>query len=262
MTDAPALNFAGRYERRVAASLPRIWENVFDWEHLAHLHDGSFADCALLDRSEQGWRVALTPVGGATQEIELRADRVAGRYVSTTVAGTGTGTEIRVLLEPREPHVTDVTVEFHLPEDRPERLAALGAGYAAAYARLWDEDETMMQARERALAIRMVPARDTPPLDLGGEAAVRAALPRVFDWGGVPFRLVAIEGALVAHSTVCPHWLGPLDAAPVIDGQVRCPWHGYRFDVASGACAAHPDYRLAPAPAIGIENGRVIASGR
>ena len=43
-----ALHLAGDYHRRVGASLDRIWENVFDWEHLAHLHDGSFRHCELL----------------------------------------------------------------------------------------------------------------------------------------------------------------------------------------------------------------------
>lgn len=254
------LHLAGRYDRRVEASVERIWENVFDWEHLAHLHDGSFAACALLDAGDWGWRVALTPAGGLSQEIEMRADRGAKRYVSTTVAGTGTGTEIRVSLRPVAAHVTDVAVEFHLPEARPERLAVLGAGYATTYARLWDEDEAMMRARETAVVRRFVARADAAPVDLGDERQVRAALPLTFDWGGAPFRLVALDGALVAHSTVCPHWLGPLDEAPVAAGEVRCPWHGYRFDVASGACAAHPEFRLAPAPAIRVEAGRVIAA--
>ena len=255
-----ALTLAATYEREVRASVARIWENVFDWEHLAHLHDGSFAACALLDRGDWGWRVALTPAGGTPQEIELRADRAAGRYVATTVAGTGTGTQIRVALRPRTANLTDVTVEFHLPESRPDRLAALGQAYRAAYARLWDEDEAMMQARERASAQRPIAHRDAPPLDLGSEQAVRAAMPLRFDWGGATFRLVALDGALVAHSTFCPHWSGPLGDAPVIAGEVRCPWHGYRFDVRSGACHAHPGLRLAPAPAVRIKRGRVIAA--
>lgn len=254
------LRLAGRYDRRVAASVARIWENVFDWEHLAHLHDGSFAACELIEAGEWGWRVALTPAGGTEQRIELRADREAGRYVSTTVAGTGVGTEIRVGLTPQAAHVTDVAVEFHLPEPRPERLAALGRSYAAAYARLWDEDEAMMQARERAVGRRFVAAADAAPIDLGPEQDVRAALPHAFEWGGAPFRLVALDDALIAHSTVCPHWLGPLDEAPVIDGAVRCPWHGYRFEIATGRCAAHPEFRLAPAPIIRIQAGRVIAA--
>ena len=119
VTGRPALHLAGTYRRRVNASLARIWENVFDWEHLAHLHDGSFAECALLDRGPWGWRVALTPVGGATQEIEMRADRASGRYTSTTIAGAGAGSEIRVALTHVTSEQVDVVVEFHLPETAP-----------------------------------------------------------------------------------------------------------------------------------------------
>jgi len=255
----PPLALAAIYRRKVAASLARVWENVFDWEHLAHLHDGSFAACDLIERGAWGWRVALTPQPSRdAQIIEMRADRAAGRYVSTTIEGRGAGSEIRVALTPREPHVTDVTVEFHVPEHRADRLAALGDAYRAAYARLWDEDEAMMQARERMLARRRATGT-TAPVTLGAEAAVRASLPLLFDFAGEPFRLVDLDGALIAHATTCPHWLGPLDTARVVDGAVRCPWHGYRFDVASGACAGHPGLRLARAPGIRIDAGRVVA---
>ncbi len=259
MSVAPALHLAGTYRRRVNASPARIWENVFDWEHLAHLHDGSFADCTLIDRGAWGWQVDLTPKGATPQRIEMRADRAAGRYTSTTVGGSGKGTEIRVALDPIDTDVVDVTVEFHCPEERPERLAALGEAYTVAYAKLWDEDEAMMQARERVLARRTTPDLTAPPLDLGEERAVRAALPLTFEFGGAPFRLIDVDGALIAHSTVCPHWLGPLDEAPVVDRAIRCPWHGYVFNVADGKCPAHPALRLATPPNITVTDGRVVA---
>ncbi len=260
MSDEPVLNLAGTYRRRVNASLSRIWENVFDWEHLAHLHRGSFADCALIDAGPWGWRVALTEVGAsAAQIIELRADRAKGRYTATTIEGTGAGTDIRVALAPRNIDQVDVTVEFHIPESRADRLKAIGDAYVAIYARLWDEDEAMILGRVRALALRLKPDFTAPPLDLGDEQAVRAVLPIIFELGGAPFRLVVLDGGLTAHSTICSHRLGPLDLAPVIDGAVRCPWHGYRFEVASGACPDHPALKLAIAPDIRIVDGHVIA---
>ena len=263
MTEARALHLVGTYRRRVDASLVRVWENVFDWEHLAHLHDGSFAECTLIDSGPWGWRVKLTTVGAPTaQIIELRADRASGRYTSKTLDGAGAGTEIRVALAPIEPDQVDVTVDFHIPESRPARLEALGAAYVVAYARLWDEDEAMMQQRERALAQRRMPDRTAPPLDLGDERAVRAALPMAFQFGDAPFRLVDLEGEIIAHSATCPHWLGPLDEAPVVAGEIRCPWHGYRFDVANGSCRAHPALNLAPAPAIRVIEGHVLAAWR
>ena len=263
MSCQPVLNLAGTYQRQVNASLARIWENVFDWEHLSHLHSGSFADCALMDAGPWGWRVALTEVGAPTaQVIELRADRENNRYTATTIEGTGAGTEIRVTLSPRNVDQVDVAVEFHIPESRPGRLKAIGDGYAAIYAQLWDEDEAMMVTRERALSLRFKADFTAPPLDIGEEQAVRARLPLLFELGGARFRLVDLDGELVAHATICPHWQGPLDIVPVIDGALRCPWHGYRFDVASGACLGHPALKLAPAPDIRITGGRVSADWR
>ena len=254
-----SLQLAGTYRRRVHASLERIWENVFDWEHLAHLHDDSFQACSLIDRGPWGWRVELTPYGAASQTIELQANRADNRYVSTTVEGAGVGTEIRVSLAPVAEHLVDVVVEFLLPETRPDRLAALGAAYTAAYARLWDEDEAMMQARENALSRQNRPDRSSGPLDLGDERAVRANLPLQFKLGGMTYRLLEIEESLVAHATLCPHWFGPLDETPEVDGAIRCPWHGYLFDVESGVCRSHSALKLAEAPQILLTEGRVTA---
>lgn len=263
VSNHPVLNLAGTYRRRVNASLARIWENVFDWEHLSHLHDGSFSDCALIEAGPWGWRIALTGVGGSVaQVIEMRADRGRNRYTATTLEGTGAGTEIRVVLALREFRQVDVAVEFYIPETRPGPLKAIGDAYVDSYAQLWDEDEAMMVARERALALRFKPDFTVPSLDLGAEHAVRAQLPLLFELGGAPFRLVDLEGELVAHSTVCPHWLGPLDQTPVIDGAIRCPWHGYRFTVASGSCLGHAALKLLPAPSIRIIHGLVVADWR
>lgn len=259
MSEDSALRVAGTYRRRVNASLERIWENVFDWEHLAHLHDGSFSDCVLVDSGPWGWCVDLTTWGSTPQRVELLADRAAGRYVSTTIEGSTKGTEIRVALEPIDTNLVDVTVEFHLPETRLDRLAALGEAYSAAYAKLWDEDEVMMQARELALARRTTPDRTALTIDLGDEASMRAMLPVQFELGGAMFRLIDLEGTLIAHSTVCPHWLGPLDTASVIDGSIRCPWHGYVFDVVNGKCHSQPALKLAAPPDVRLVDGRVIA---
>ena len=260
MNDEPVLNLAGTYRRRVNASLSRIWENVFDWEHLAHLHSGSFADCVLIDAGAWGWRVALTEVGASSaQIIEMRADRAKNRYTATTIEGTGAGTDIRTALAPRKIDQVDVTVEFHIPESRPDRLKAIGDAYVAIYARLWDEDEAMIMGRVRALAARLKPDFTAPPRDLGEEQAVRALLPLIFQLGGAPFRLVDLDRGLTSHSTICPHRLGPLDHVPVIDGAVRCPWHGYNFELASGACSDHPGLKLTTAPEIRIVDGRIIA---
>lgn len=252
------LNLAGTYRREVAASLARVWENVFDWEHLPSLHEATFHSVELQEAGDWGWRVRLLNQPGdlsKAQVLELRADRPGGVYVAATLSGPGTGTEIRTRLTRLADHRTGVAVEFHVAEDRPERLAAIGARYNDVYARLWDEDEAMMVHREQALRRRTEPAE---PINLGPLAEVRAGLPRLVVFGGQRFRLVELDGALIVHAADCPHWLGPLDDAKVEDGCVRCPWHGYRFDLRTGESADGRGLRLAAPPRVTVQAGEVI----
>jgi nitrite reductase/ring-hydroxylating ferredoxin subunit len=145
----------------------------------------------------------------------------------------------------------------------------VGAGYLALYSALWDQDEEMMQAREKAFALRDLAATEdvssghphgsaaapqTDFVELGSWAELAPRLPIRVDFGGHAFRVVEIEGQPVAHSVECPHWLGPLDACPVEAGIVTCPWHGYRFEVATGKSVAGRSLRLRPAPRLEVNS--------
>jgi nitrite reductase/ring-hydroxylating ferredoxin subunit len=257
--DVPPLALAGVYRREVKASLARVWENVFDWEHLPSLHSGSFAACTLLDSGAWGWRARLVNQPGdetKAQVIELRADRVAGAYRVTTLEGPGAGSEIRTRLTPMTAKSTAIEVAFHVHEADARRLDAIGARYIEVYRRLWDEDEAMMIARARALARRKRKSTaSTAPKRLGAIDAVRARAPFVVSFAGERVRIVEVDGALVAYAATCPHWLAPLDDAPVSDGAVVCPWHGYAFDVRSGKSCDGRGLRLAPAPRIVVADG-------
>ena len=258
---SPRLRLAGAYHREVAGAIGRIWENVFDWEHLPALHAADFRAVELLDRGRWGWRVRLVnqPGGEArTQVLELRADRTAGAYCATTLSGPGAGTEIRTSLKPLARFRTEVTVEFHVPEHRPERLARIGERYLEIYQRLWDQDEAMIVERERAIRARRRRRSPARPRSLGAIASVRARLPLVVSFGGERFRIVDLDGDLVAHAAVCPHWLGPLDGTPVIEGCIRCPWHGYAFEVRTGRSADGRGLTLAPAPQVVVRDGKVL----
>ena len=251
---------AETYRRRVGASLSRIWENVLDWEHLPALHSGSFKTVELIDSDTVGWRIRLTPQSGDAadaQVLRLDTDRAWQRYKVTTETGPGTSSEIRVALTPLGPNDTGIVAEYHVPVSDPMRRAMIGTGFIAAYHILWNEDEAMMHVREAALA----PIGEPTPLPkhvmLGPAADL--VLPRVFAFGPGRFRLLDLDGRLVAHSVTCPHWLGPLDQANVDHGHIRCPWHGYSFDVATGRSADGRGMRLASAPAVEVENGIVVA---
>ena len=115
----------------------------------------------------------------------------------------------------------------------------------------------MMVGRQAALDRNAsAPRGRRGSLNLGPLDALLVSLPRVVEIAGQRFRILELEGELVAHSTLCPHRLGPLDAAPVEDGRIRCPWHGYVFEVRSGANSQGRPCRLAPAPQLRIDPDR------
>jgi nitrite reductase/ring-hydroxylating ferredoxin subunit len=256
MSESNQLSLAGVYRRRVGASLARIWENVFDWEHLPALHETSFADVRLVSYVGDEQVVQIDNAGGHTTTIRTIGHRAEHRYVVHTTEGRGTGSEVRVQLTPIEPHLTDVEVQYRVPEHRPERLQTIGDAFVPYYARLWDEDEVMMRTRETRLRTRR--GRPTAaPVNLGEVDAVEAALPLTVEVGGEPFRVLRDRGELIAHAAVCPHWLGPLDDTPVEAGVVRCPWHGWRFDVRTGAEVDGRPCRLPRPPTVSVEAGEV-----
>jgi nitrite reductase/ring-hydroxylating ferredoxin subunit len=239
------------YQRRVAASLERVWENVLDWEHLPWLHHGSFCGIELEESGAWGWRarVALPPREQPSRlTIEVRIDRATREYHTRTLAGAGVGTDIVTRLATPDPEHTDVAVAFHVPGLPESARKPLGEGYVRLYTRLWDEDEAMMLRRDALLAGRAAgPARPgtREPFALGAMATLRARLPLRVELGGDAFRIVEHEGRLLAHSLVCPHLGGPLDQAALERGAVVCPWHGYRFDCETGRGPAGQRCRMA-----------------
>jgi nitrite reductase/ring-hydroxylating ferredoxin subunit len=148
-----------------------------------------------------------------------------------------------------------VEVRYYLPERHPQRLAAVADKYRRSCARLWDEDESMMMRREEMMARAADrPRRWETPVCLGPSAELRRRLPLLVEFDGAPFRIVECEdGLLITHATVCPHWLGPLDQAMPENGILRCPWHGYRFDMRTGESADGRGYRLAAAPRVAVD---------
>lgn len=70
------------------------------------------------------------------------------------------------------------------------------------------------------------------------------------------------DGSLYAIQNRCPHRDGPLAEGILGAGQVICPYHAYKFDVATGACLTDPTCSLRTYP-VREEAGeiRVIACG-
>ncbi|MBM4258201.1 MAG: SRPBCC family protein [Deltaproteobacteria bacterium] len=149
------LKLLATYRRTIQASLERIWENVLDWEHLPWLHRKSFAAIQLLEQTPEGWRAQATlrPAEAKREAvITIEMDMPNLRYWSRTVGGQGTGNGVLTCLSPVSQHVTDIKVEFYAPSSlSPDKAKVLGESYLRLYEQLWDEDERMMQHRQRSL---------------------------------------------------------------------------------------------------------------
>ena len=245
------------YRRTVGASIDRVWENVHDWEHLPWLHRSSFRHIEFLESGPWGWRakIGLQPETAGEILLELVREESEDRYVSRTLEGPGAGTEIWTRLAADGADRTRVEVEFHVPGVAPDHAEAVGAAFVALYTRLWDEDESMMVRRTAELARRPPGegAASAAARDLGRLSELRTRLPLVVAHRGRRFRIVDLDGELVVHAAWCPHWQGPLDACEVHAGRIRCPWHGYEFDLRSGRSSDGRGLRLAPAPRLELD---------
>ncbi len=237
------LTRAAVYERELPVSTERVWENVHDWEHLPYLHSTAFCGIALDEAGPWGWRARVqVPPREAPSEllIELRLEGDTGRYHTRTLEGPGTGADTITTVTSRGEHASAVRVEFWVPEPDADRAAAIGRGMVALYTQLWDEDERMMVERQAFLDRRGRPrSPGAEPVDLGPVAALAGTSPVVETSRG-PMRVAEADGQWRAVSAVCPHLGGPLDEAPVEDGHLICPWHGYRFSLVNGR---NPDGR-------------------
>jgi nitrite reductase/ring-hydroxylating ferredoxin subunit len=252
----------------VNASIERVWENVHDWEHLPWLHSGSFSSIDLRESGSWGWRakIGLQPPQAGEILLELVLTDSGDRYVSRTLEGPGVGTEIWTRLAEDGVDRTRIEVEFHVPGVPAASAESTGAAFVALYTRLWDEDESMMVERTAQLRGRGVAkgSRDLEAIrDLGSFESLRKRLPLVVEYGGRRFRIVAVGEEIEVHACVCPHRMGPLDAVPVEDGRIRCPWHGFEFDVRTGRSSDGRGLRLPRAPRVEVdsETGRAQLRG-
>lgn len=80
--------------------------------------------------------------------------------------------------------------------------------------------------------VRVSSVQEMPP----GEAREVLAGDRVIALYRVGDQFHALDG-------ICPHQGGPLGKGCLTGHQVTCPWHGWQFDVTTGAHAASPGMR-------------------
>ena len=257
----------GTYRRELPVSVERLYENAIDWEHLPYLHRNSFAHIECADAGVWGFRARVWPQPYNERRsvvIEQRLDRELRRWITSTIDGPGTGTEVWTHAFSLAERQTLVVVDFFVPGVDEARKIEIGRFYTNLYARLYDEDVLMMSERQAQLdASRARVAENSASKVLGSLAEVRARLPVRIDSGGQKFCVVESRGELVAYSTVCPHLLGPLGESKVRDGIVQCPWHGYIYDIRTRKCVSGANLSLATAPRVRVDaDSRVVLEFR
>jgi len=249
----------GTYRRELNAGIERMYENTLDWEHLPYLHRSSFQRIELVEAAGDRWRAWVWPQArddSARIMIELALDRACRRWITTTIAGSGAGTEIWTHAFAVGERRCDVVVDFFVPGTTPATAPGLGKFYVGLYTQLYDEDEAMMVERQRQLDRADAHSAFVPGdrLSLGHLDEVRRRLPLTVEFGGRCFRVIEASGELIAYEATCPHLLGPLGEGEVRNGIVECPWHGYRFDLRTLECVSGANCRLSPSPVLSIDS--------
>ena len=257
------LDHVGSYLRRLPVSLDRMYENTLDWQHLPYLHRSSFRSIELEAAGSWGWRASVASGDGrvaAKSLIELRLDRYARRWITRNLDGPHVGAEIWTHVFVVSDRVLDIVVDFFVPDVPPVAKDKVGHAYARFYERLFDEDVEMMTERQRQLDQRLDGVDESQVIEV--DAA--ASLPQGVTLSGRQFVLNKLDNAesngsnpWVIYPAQCPHQLGPLENAALIDGVVCCPWHGYEFDVRTGACVSGSHCQFGRMPKITELKGMV-----
>ena len=95
-------------------------------------------------------------------------------------------------------------------------------------------------------------------VSLGRTAEVPAGEGRVIEAGGKSIALFNVDGTYCAIANGCPHRGGPLGEGDLEGTVVACPWHGWRWEVTTGANANNPAVTVA-CFAVSVANEEVFA---
>ena len=98
--------------------------------------------------------------------------------------------------------------------------------------------------------------------ELHVEGAHTGEKPTTARLDGEPFAVVDAELGPTALYARCSHLGGPLDEGEIVDGCVRCPWHGSEFRLDSGAVVRGPATATQPAYEVRRDGDRVLTRRR
>jgi 3-phenylpropionate/trans-cinnamate dioxygenase ferredoxin subunit len=72
--------------------------------------------------------------------------------------------------------------------------------------------------------------------------------------------LCNVEGEFHAFEDVCTHQFTHLSEGEFMDAEVKCPLHGARFDVRTGAAKSLPAVKPVPKHEVKVDNGNIYVA--
>lgn len=250
-----------------------VLEQYFDFEHVAHVHPGSLGEYVLVENA--GHRIVydqLWPPG-------RRGRRATSRVVQTYqppgdirfefVSGKYRGTRVHSRLRPHAGGGTEVTETYSvllLPDWGLVRWL-VAPSVIRRVDRIWDEDLRV------GVCVGGWPGVPGQPPRVGSEDWRRPLAPGTYRVGRVerftPGSLTVVRTGcgpvLVAHTAsglrathpTCPHTGGPFGLGKLDGGCLVCPWHGARFDAATGRAVDGPTRIPLPVYTVRVADGDV-----
>lgn len=83
---------------------------------------------------------------------------------------------------------------------------------------------------------------------VAGTADLKPGSGMVAEVNGRSIAVFNVDGTYHAIDNTCVHRGGPLGEGDVDGHVVTCPWHGWQFNVTTGACLNNPAARVASYP--------------
>lgn len=83
---------------------------------------------------------------------------------------------------------------------------------------------------------------------VAGVDDVKPGESKVVEAAGQPIGLFNVGGTFHAIFNTCAHRGGPLGEGMLTDAIVTCPWHGWEYDVTTGACVGRDTIKLKTYP--------------
>jgi nitrite reductase/ring-hydroxylating ferredoxin subunit len=77
-----------------------------------------------------------------------------------------------------------------------------------------------------------------------GTTDVKSGQGIVMEVNGKTLAVFNVDGAFHAIDNTCIHRGGPLGEGDLEGSVVTCPWHGWQYDVTTGACVANPSAKV------------------